>query len=61
MMTTTTAALLLALVSSASAFAPSHSASPPRAATLAATAELDGLVGIDLETGKKIVSRLLLF
>jgi hypothetical protein len=44
---------LLAL-GSASAFAPSQSAQR-NVAPLAATAELEGLVGVDIETGKKIV------
>jgi hypothetical protein len=48
------ASLFLAL-GSASAFAPSSQQSAPRT-SLAATAELDGMVGVDIETGKKIVS-----
>lgn len=49
-----TVAFLLA-VGSASAFAPSKSASRS-VVSLSATAELAGLVGTDIESGKKIVS-----
>ena len=52
-MKTTAFASLLAL-GSASAFAPASTAQ--RNVALAATAELDGMVGVDIETGKKIVS-----
>jgi hypothetical protein len=48
-----TAFFSLLAVGSASAFAPSQSVQ--RNVALAATAELDGLVGVDIETGKKIV------
>jgi hypothetical protein len=48
-----TAFFSLLALGSASAFAPSQSV--PRNVALAATAELDGLVGVDIETGKKIV------
>lgn len=49
------AVLLTLLVSSASAFAPQ--AQPQQSSVVRpATAELTGLVGVDLETGKKIVS-----
>lgn len=48
------AVVLASLLSSVAAFAPAQQ----RAATssLAASAELEGMVGVDLETGKKIVS-----
>jgi len=49
-----TAFVSLLALGSASAFAPSQTAS--KATQLSATAELDGLIGVDLETGKKIVS-----
>jgi len=49
-----TAIVSLLALGSASAFAPSQTAS--KATQLAATAELDGLIGTDIETGKKIVS-----
>jgi len=49
-----TVALSLLALSGASAFAPVQNSQ--RGAPLAATAELDGLVGVDVETGKKIVS-----
>lgn len=49
-----TAFVSLLALGSASAFAPSQTAS--KATQLAATAELDGLIGTDIETGKKIVS-----
>lgn len=42
------------LMASASAFAPTQVSS--RTTALAATAELEGLVGVDIESGKKIVS-----
>ena len=48
-----TAFFSLLALGSASAFAPSQSVQ--RNVALAATAELDGLVGVDIETGKKIV------
>lgn len=50
-----TAVLSLLALSGASAFAPSQSAQRA-VAPLAATAELEGMVGVDVETGKKIVS-----
>jgi hypothetical protein len=50
-----TATFLLAL-GSVSAFAPSQSASRGAVSRLSATAELDGLIGTDIESGKKIVS-----
>jgi hypothetical protein len=48
-----TAFFSLLALGSASAFAPSQSVQ--RNVALSATAELDGLVGVDIETGKKIV------
>jgi hypothetical protein len=50
-----TAVLSLLALGGATAFAPSQNAQRS-VAPLAATAELDGLVGTDIETGKKIVS-----
>jgi len=49
------AVVLASLLGSVAAFAPAQQ----RAATssLAASAELEGMVGVDLETGKKIVSK----
>lgn len=41
-------------MASASAFAPAQTS--PRTTAVAATAELEGLVGVDIESGKKIVS-----
>jgi hypothetical protein len=49
------AILTLLAVGGASAFAPTQSAQR-NVAPLAATAELDGLIGTDIESGKKIVS-----
>jgi hypothetical protein len=50
-----TAAFLAVCVSTASAFAPSQSACRSNVA-VSATAELEGLIGTDIESGKKIVS-----
>jgi hypothetical protein len=49
-----TAFLTLLAVGSASAFAPSQSVQR-NAVSLGATADLEGMVGVDVETGKKIV------
>lgn len=49
-----TAFFSLLALGSASAFAPSQSAQR-NAAPLAAIADLEGMVGVDIETGKKIV------
>ena len=51
-----TAVSIVALLGPASAFAPSASQRGAKASALAATSELDGLFGVDIETGKKIVS-----
>ena len=50
-----TAATLVAFLGAANAFAPS-SQSSRSSSSLAAIAELEGMVGVDLETGKRIVS-----
>jgi hypothetical protein len=49
-----TAIFSLLALSGASAFAPAQVAQR-NVAPLAATAELEGMVGVDIETGKKIV------
>jgi hypothetical protein len=54
LITMKSAILTLLAVSGASAFAPSQSVQR-NVAPLAATAELEGMVGVDIETGKKIV------
>jgi hypothetical protein len=50
-----TAFLTLLALGSASAFAPSQSVQRNVVSLGATTAELEGLVGVDVETGKKIV------
>ena len=50
-----TAFVSLLALSSVSAFAPSQTSSKAPS-KIAATAELEGLMGTDIETGKKIVS-----
>lgn len=54
-----TAFVSLLALGSVSAFAPSQSASKPT--HLAASAEMESMVGVSVETGKKFVSSFLTF
>ena len=54
------ALLLIATIGNVAAFVTPNNNNNHRQTKIAATAELDGLVGVDIESGKKIV-RILLY